>query len=426
MKLIMKKLVLLVCSLVFFQTGTSFAQVPNFVPTNGLVGWWPLDNSPLDTYTTNLGGSISGSLTSVAGHLGAANTAYDFNGSSYITVANHVSLSNYTNMSISLWVKMDGSSSIASLISKWYQNVGCNNLSDTYGVWINANTVNYTNINDVFTGFPSPPALNPLQLNAWTHVVCTSNSITGQKIYINAVLAASNTNGCLGSICQTTGPLTIGAETQQWTPPLHRYFTGSLDDIGIWNRELTECEIENLYKSSFMYTPTAFGATTISIASSSTAAGTTLTANSATIPGTASYQWYQPGSGTPFATTASVVVNPTIVTTYTVMVGKQGFCPGTKTITVNANEQSPVGISEEAEFNFQIGPNPVKDHLYLTFHEETPKHLRVYDASGKLILENSETARQMELDVNQWPKGVYLVELQFEKGVTLKRKVMLD
>ena len=322
------------------------AQVPNFVPQNGLLGWWPLDNGPADTYTNNLGGTITGAPTPIVGHLGAFNTAYQFNGSDYIQIANNPILSNFNDMSISLWVKTGSGAGVRALVTKWYQVVNCGNMSDTYGVYLTGNQVNYANVNEVWYGFPTPPALSASDLNNWTHIVATSDDVTGQKLYINAVLAASNTSTSLGPICATTGPLMIGAETQQWSPPIQRYFTGALDDIGIWNRVLTLCEIENLYKSSFMYSPSMYGNTAVSISTISIGASTTLSAVAPSLPSPATYQWYKTGSPGVFSTLQNVVVNPSVTTTYTVLAGAVSNCPGSQTITIQPKKN--VGISELA------------------------------------------------------------------------------
>lgn len=244
----MKNLLLL--SLCVFGLSTR-AQVPSYVPTSNLLGWWPLDNNLAQDLSGNgNNGTPTLSPSSITGHLNTANSALRFNGTNYVLVPNAPNLSGFNDMSISLWIQTGATNNVASLVTKWYQSSGCVGDADTYGIWLlPSSDVNYTNNNDVWTGFLTRPTLSVQQLNKWTHVVVTSNAQTGQKMYFNSVLVGTNSS-LTGSICNTTGPLTFAAESQIHNPPMHRFFMGDLDDIGIWSRVLTQCEIDNLYLST--------------------------------------------------------------------------------------------------------------------------------------------------------------------------------
>jgi hypothetical protein len=89
---------------------------------------------------------------------------------------------------------------------------------------------------------------------AWYHIVATydgSNAETGIELYVN---------GSLGTTAQTefgtyeympdgalTNRLTIGAITTY--PDNTQYFNGRLDDVAIWNKELSGAEVTDLYNS---------------------------------------------------------------------------------------------------------------------------------------------------------------------------------
>lgn len=241
----MKKIIL--TALTAFSISVS-AQVPSYVPSSGLVGWWPLDNSPADVHTNNLGGTAFNSPSPATNRDGTPNSAYCFNGTNYIQVPNDASLSNFADMSISVWVNKSSSSVVSALVSKWYQAIACGGLGDTYGIWMSGNKPDYTNNNNVWSGFSSPYTLTSGELNTWTHIVVTSDHSSGQKMYVNGVLVA--THNLTGNICATTGPLSFAVEScWHCTGLKQRYFTGCLDDIGIWNRVLSYCEIQALYRS---------------------------------------------------------------------------------------------------------------------------------------------------------------------------------
>jgi len=84
------------------------AQVPSYVPTNGLVGWWPFNGNANDESGNGNHGTVNGAtLTSDID--GNANSAYSFDGiSNYISTSNIPTFSNSNQITFSLWVKVVG------------------------------------------------------------------------------------------------------------------------------------------------------------------------------------------------------------------------------------------------------------------------------------------------------------------------------
>jgi hypothetical protein len=68
----------------------------------------------------------------------------------------------------------------------------------------------------------------------WVHCAYTADA-TGQNLYVNGVLAVSNTNG----ITQTG--------TNSYTLGLGAYYNGSIDNLRIYNRALSSSEVAQLY-----------------------------------------------------------------------------------------------------------------------------------------------------------------------------------
>ena len=58
------------------------AQVPNYVPTDGLVGWWPFNGNANDESGNGHDGVVNGA-TLTEDRFGSANAAFDFNGISH-------------------------------------------------------------------------------------------------------------------------------------------------------------------------------------------------------------------------------------------------------------------------------------------------------------------------------------------------------
>ena len=72
----MKRLLLLITICISF---VSFSQVPSYVPTNGLVGWWPFNGNANDEGGNGNNGTVNGAALTTD-RFGNANSAYDFDG----------------------------------------------------------------------------------------------------------------------------------------------------------------------------------------------------------------------------------------------------------------------------------------------------------------------------------------------------------
>jgi hypothetical protein len=211
-----------------------FGQVPNYVPSNGLLAYWPFSGNTNDQ-TTNANHLTNNGATLVADRNGTANAAYSFNGAgNYLekTVPSFV-FSPSGTFSISFWINrpsttggvamMSGSGTANNFI--WLFSGGAaNNVFGTnkqQSAWIWANS--------------------PYSLNQWEHYVCMY--INGvMRVYRNGVLEVSATYTHTGAL-STALPFYIGKDIGT------SYFNGSIDDIAIWNRSLTNCEIQKMYTS---------------------------------------------------------------------------------------------------------------------------------------------------------------------------------
>jgi hypothetical protein len=75
----MKILIIIIVSL--GALGITFGQIPSYVPTNGLVGWWPFNGNANDESSSGNHGTVYGaSLTT--DRKGEIEKAYSFNGTS--------------------------------------------------------------------------------------------------------------------------------------------------------------------------------------------------------------------------------------------------------------------------------------------------------------------------------------------------------
>jgi hypothetical protein len=67
-------------NLLAFAVATgAFAQVPSYVPSNGLMGWWPFSGNANDESGNGNNGNINGATLAVD-RFGAMNRSYEFDG----------------------------------------------------------------------------------------------------------------------------------------------------------------------------------------------------------------------------------------------------------------------------------------------------------------------------------------------------------
>ncbi len=183
----------------------------------------------------NDGESYNAAFT--ADRFGYANNAVtlDDTQEAYVEVQNSTQYnSDYTT--VSFWVNLDalpgnGEAYLASF-GGWQERWKLSLPSHGKVVW----TTNHVGgISDMDAG-----GGNELVPGTWTHVVASHGPVQ-DKIYINGVLAASKDVG--GALNSTTHELGIG-----WNPiDGGNYVDGSIDEFRIYNRDLTDQEVADLY-----------------------------------------------------------------------------------------------------------------------------------------------------------------------------------
>lgn len=226
--------------ILFLSVNFSFAQtVPSYVPSTGLLGWWPFNGNAIDESANTNDGAVTGAILTTD-RFGVSNKAYSFNGSSnYIDVNDAVPLRlNNTDYTISAWVYFNSTTG-PDLISK--RSAG------------SANGWDFTSTASTFQMHLSGGGSDPLASStavivnlSWINVVLTYNNSTSvQNFFINGVFDATTT-GFPTPNAGTTANMRFGGDILLST----YWLNGKLDDIGMWNRELTPTEIAGLYNAS--------------------------------------------------------------------------------------------------------------------------------------------------------------------------------
>ena len=233
-----------------FNNNASNYDVNPFNLSKGLVSYWHFDEPSWNGTTgevKDVMGRNNGSAANSANvSSGVHGSAASFNGDAqYISVGNNSNL-NPSLITISAWVNPIGTDwNNKGIVTKW-------NSSDTkktsYALdlkgWCYQNEL-FFEINNGSSTYQSASCVqaNSLQANRWYFVVGTYNG-TDVKVYVNGTLTGSTT--VAGNINASISNVYIG----QYDNSLYRYrFPGSIDEVMIYNRSLTDDEIKSLYNS---------------------------------------------------------------------------------------------------------------------------------------------------------------------------------
>jgi len=252
----MKSLLLVTLATLGLTTSSMAQNLPNYVPANGLVGWWPFNGNANDESGNGNDGVVNGA-TLTTDRFGASNKAYSFDGvSNFINIPFSNSLDITGSITLSSWLKVDliNPAFYGAIIFHGDNQGG----RDSYGMGVYGNSGllqsgKYVDSGTANSDWRGDDVILD-DLANWAYVSTTFDvSNCNLKIYVNGIMNSDTTftSSCLinyqtnlNSFFTSFGGL--GAIGQQ-------FFNGKLDDIGIWSRALTQQEITDLYNANICY-----------------------------------------------------------------------------------------------------------------------------------------------------------------------------
>lgn len=229
--------ILTVVFIQLFFSGNLIAQIPSYVPTNGLVGYWPFSGNANDVSGNDNDGVVFGAIAT-EDRFGQANSAYYFDGvNDYGYVNPETGNFGTSDFTISTWVFDANENNTGSIVAK--------RISSSFGNFFSMDwedgpqiQINESNASDYYL-YTSSFSFN----DSWSHyVLVRQGSVI--KMFINGTLLHELDTEFTHSI-DNSANLSFGARSYSNT--YVDYLNAAIDDVAMWDRALTTNEIFNIY-----------------------------------------------------------------------------------------------------------------------------------------------------------------------------------
>ena len=220
---------LLLPFLTFFLASVASAQIPS----TGLVGYWPFNGNANDESGNGNNGTVNGA-TLTMDRFGSANAAYSFDGLSEINCSMNAAPSGNQTRSLSLWIKTDNINQVNKMLAGYGNDSPLQMFSlIMYNLNALGKVAFWARDNDT-------PFLNSVQINEWT-MYCVTYDGNAIFLYENGVLILSNDYSFIPLITPQSSIFHIGDFNNNVDG-----FNGNIDDVSVWNRNLTQQEIQQV------------------------------------------------------------------------------------------------------------------------------------------------------------------------------------
>lgn len=390
--------------LTFFVASFATAQVPSYVPTNGLVGYWPFNGNANDESGNGNNGTVNGA-TLAADRFGEMDKAFRFDGVDDFIDITSLNNSSYAPVTYSLWFSANQLVTVDFPLGNMVSLIGRDQAGipnqGNIGIWNNpSNSVNqqlayYTgNTAQLFNFSP--------ELNLWFNLVFVYSSSYSMSVYIDGIPVGDVVFD--GSGLTADIPFRIGAGAGFDGVSTRFNWNGYIDDIGIWNRALTADEVLALYN----------GCDIASLAVSGNVTPTQFTQETYTYPNTvgSTYNW---------TVTNGVIVTGQGTNSIDVTWANSGIgsvsVVETNASNCNGDEVTydvviiPTNV-EELSNALILYPNPATTELNLqTTTEFIGSDLIIFDALGKQIHKQQILSINTRINTSAFAAGNYVLKV---------------
>jgi len=219
----------------------AFSQIPDYVPTDGLVAWYPFDGNANDESGNGNDGVVYGAELTID-RLGLENSAFTFDGYTH-----HVGIDDQPQMlpsqiSLSAWVNIPSDYTGGNAVGRVIR-------SRFFGYTLTFLETSQSMVFELFTSSSSSTLVSTADVavndDNWHHFVGTFDGQTARLFMDGTQVDAQETAG--SSIYYASDGLVVFAKDGNNQHPSTAHYQGDIDDVGFWNRALTESEITLLY-----------------------------------------------------------------------------------------------------------------------------------------------------------------------------------
>jgi len=230
--------------------GNSDPNDPNSMPaidlSRGLVAYYPFNGNANDESGNGNHGTVYGA-TLTADRFGNPNKAYSFDGTTnFIRIEASGTNSSFNEITIAAWVRPTGcAAGLGGIVTRWNQSAVYGNY---YGFWYDCTQ----SPNSIQAGshehyMPSTALYGAMGLGAWnlvTYVI--SPTLGNESLYINGSLVSQKVSS--ENIRTSDLPIIVGGDILTYQQEdYYRFFQGDIDEVRIYNRALSEVEIQELH-----------------------------------------------------------------------------------------------------------------------------------------------------------------------------------
>ncbi len=221
------------------QGGLNDTPAPTLSDETGLVGWWKMDGDATDSSGQGNTGTISVATNTSSGRWSGA---YNLDaGNPYIALSNtEVLNSTTTNRTVAAWVKPNNCGESVGVQCRIWSGTSGDGLLSMYQYY-NTNYL-YCTLKNSTGSYRTSVSLAPLPLGVWSFGTCTYN-YNSVCTWVNGIMQGCDVVNTYPS--PATGPFYIGTHTGSSS----YNFNGTIDEVRVYNRSLSDSEIKELYLS---------------------------------------------------------------------------------------------------------------------------------------------------------------------------------
>ena len=225
-------------ALLLFVPSLCLTQVPTYVPTDGLIAWYPLNGDANDVSGNDLDLSLNGQV-SHQDQSENPNQALLFSGQPIIATQSELNLTGYVSFTISVWLMRTSNDEFYAIMGN-SEGPGETNKGLLQFGWGQPNTYSWhVNAPDQpgFGNFSS--GFSPA-MDEWHHITYVKDSLD-YAIYING--EASGAGSYLYEQNLASSSTFIGNAQDCCNLGFH----GAMDNLGLWSRALDCTEVMSLF-----------------------------------------------------------------------------------------------------------------------------------------------------------------------------------